>query len=641
MKITYWNNLHDPNGHTQGTGWSGLASRLMVRTEYLGDAKHPGWSPAEFRDNRRAKDGVLRVWALCLDYDSGESIEAATGRFEGLRAIVHTSRKHTSEHPRFRLVLDLSRPVSPFEFAALWKRVAPVAGDIDQAPKDPSRFWFLPGCAPDAEFLACELQGKALDVDEWLAKPEPVKRDEQPMVRGTGREHAAPLSAEERASAYIAKMPEAISGSQGHMALWNVALVLVKGFSLTDQQAMGLLRSEYNPRCQPAWTEKELWHKVANASAAKVPDGFKLNNDREWQPKQAQAWSHPPPDPDADYEPEPPEWLNIDNANDARHREPGDDTEDERARAKTAVERYEVAILRDACLEVWETAKRNEKTVGYTTGIEELDGLIGGLRPGHVTLLAASTSWGKSSFGVMVADENIRRSVPTLVVSVEDPKLMYARRIVARRGGINALNLRDNDLSAPDIDRIAQIAGRAEPVPFFMSAMGMPVEDVAKAIRALVHECGIKIVIADYVGRFRSRKTLDRRNHVTHVAETLTDAIKASGSTGILLAQLKRIEGREPTMDDVKESGDLENGAEHVLLGHKYSIGTDSATHEQAFKRLVLVPKNKDGPVVTTGIELNFNEVSASFTATNKTYSASDPDPPKDYGTPEGWADEA
>src|SRR5690606_27369477 len=120
------------------------------------------------------------------------------------------------------------------------------------------------------------------------------------------------------------------------------------------------------------------------------------------------------------------------------------------------------------------------------------------------------------------------------------------------------------------------IAARAEDVPFFFDAVGVPVEQVVKVIGALVKQCGVKLVVCDYIGRFRTRKALDRRNQVTYVAEMLTDVIKRNNAAGLLISQLKRIEGREPTMEDLKESGDLENGAEHVLLGHRYERAVPS-----------------------------------------------------------------
>ena len=68
------------------------------------------------------------------------------------------------------------------------------------------------------------------------------------------------------AKAYLAKLPPAISGAGGHDATFRAACELVR-FGLGDGEAMALLR-EYNARCQPPWTERDLAHKLADAHRA-------------------------------------------------------------------------------------------------------------------------------------------------------------------------------------------------------------------------------------------------------------------------------------------------------------------------------------------------------------------------------------
>jgi replicative DNA helicase len=232
-----------------------------------------------------------------------------------------------------------------------------------------------------------------------------------------------------------------------------------------------------------------------------------------------------------------------------------------------------------------------------------------------VWALGGGTSWGKSSWGVMVADENLRAGNGVLIVGSEDSEGMYARRIIARRTGINAMRLRDNDCRRHDIEAIAHMVAQAENKPFLLPAVGMPAEEIARAIRELVPALGIKVVLVDYVQRIRLKsQAQDRRNEVTRVAELMSDAIKTSGAGGVLLSQLKRLEGREPIMDDLKESGDLENISEHVLVGWrtKERDGGDDVT-----KRYVKLEKNKDGPVGGV-VEMPFDWKTASFTTVGK-----------------------
>ena len=59
-------------------------------------------------------------------------------------------------------------------------------------------------------------------------------------------------------------MPLAISENGGHDALFAVACVLVHGFDLPEPEAW-LILCEYNARCQPPWSERELRHKLRSA----------------------------------------------------------------------------------------------------------------------------------------------------------------------------------------------------------------------------------------------------------------------------------------------------------------------------------------------------------------------------------------
>ncbi|MBA3683758.1 MAG: hypothetical protein H0W72_00705 [Planctomycetes bacterium] len=73
----------------------------------------------------------------------------------------------------------------------------------------------------------------------------------------------------DRARAYLCAMPAAISGQGGHDAAFRAACILVHGFALPESSALSLMH-EYNHRCQPPWSGKELEHKVADAQ--RTPD---------------------------------------------------------------------------------------------------------------------------------------------------------------------------------------------------------------------------------------------------------------------------------------------------------------------------------------------------------------------------------
>lgn len=592
--ITRWRNLRDPEGTAEQVAWSDLFAEFSRSRPLFGGDDHPGWSPAEFSPCRRARENVQRVFAICLDYDGGESIDATTGLWAGAMGLLHTTRKHLPDAPRFRVILPWSRPVSPFEHEALWLRIAHhVGGKLDPAPKDPSRFWFTPGARDPEFFQAIPLLGQPLDPDEWLAKPAPAPE------REFGMNHSAnydPSATERRASAYVARMPEAISGQGGHGATWNVALVLVKGFGLSESAALRLLETEYNPRCVPPWSRRELEHKVRQAGNARVPDGFKLDDREDWQPRRARNLPPCPPD-DPDYVPEPPEWATEEAADEQPDRQPGDDSEQvasEQAApdTRTALERYGFKSLADLMQGVVAELRKPRPRLGAPTGHHELDDAIGGFRPGNVTVFGAKRGVGKSTYSNLVTNLALDRGLTVLLFAGEDSELMYGKRFLAQRASLNAMRLRDNRCDAADWPRITDAMAAAPKALFFIRTEGRPVEWMAQVIRDVAKEQQVDLVIADYLQCLKTAKRLqDRRNEVTYIAKTLGDAVKKANAAGLFLSQLKRTERVEPEVEDLKESGDIEDMAEHIMLGWKEG----GEGNGSSVVRKIKLGKNKDG----------------------------------------------
>lgn len=68
----------------------------------------------------------------------------------------------------------------------------------------------------------------------------------------------------ERARAYLSQVPPAIAGHHGDLHTFQTCCRIVRGFALDDDQALAVL-AEWNARCQPPWTERELLQKIRSA----------------------------------------------------------------------------------------------------------------------------------------------------------------------------------------------------------------------------------------------------------------------------------------------------------------------------------------------------------------------------------------
>ena len=68
----------------------------------------------------------------------------------------------------------------------------------------------------------------------------------------------------ERARAFLQRVDPAVSGRRGDLLTFRVCCRIVRGFDLSDDEAVRVL-SEWNARCEPPWSEHELRQKVTNA----------------------------------------------------------------------------------------------------------------------------------------------------------------------------------------------------------------------------------------------------------------------------------------------------------------------------------------------------------------------------------------
>ena len=69
-----------------------------------------------------------------------------------------------------------------------------------------------------------------------------------------------------RAEQYVSRCHGAVSGQGGHNQTFKVALYLVRGFLLTEAEALDIMSRVFNPKCSPPWKTWELEHKIRDAA---------------------------------------------------------------------------------------------------------------------------------------------------------------------------------------------------------------------------------------------------------------------------------------------------------------------------------------------------------------------------------------
>jgi replicative DNA helicase len=223
----------------------------------------------------------------------------------------------------------------------------------------------------------------------------------------------------------------------------------------------------------------------------------------------------------------------------------------------------------------------HEPVRAVTTGVRDLDhDLGGGFESGFVGVLGGPTNWSKSNYCVMVADEAMLTGKRALIVSFEDPRGLYVKRLAARRGRLNAYRIKTRSLNDEEWNRYTSAAMQicsAQPKPLILAAAGRPIEHVAHDVERRCKAERYDIVIWDYLQAARCQERKEsRRTEINWILRVMTDTIKRLdyGCAGLVVSQIRRLEpGEEPWLSDLKESGDIENSAETVVLGFNGSNG--------------------------------------------------------------------
>lgn len=212
-----------------------------------------------------------------------------------------------------------------------------------------------------------------------------------------------------------------------------------------------------------------------------------------------------------------------------------------------------------------------------TTGLEELDILMQGLRPKKVTVVAGLPGSGKTTLGLQIAQHNaVQAGKPWLVFSLEMPGEELGVRTIASLGGVNLRKLDDpGKLSEDDWARMGGVAARVKNAPLYISDdPGLTPSRIRSIARKCQREHGLAGVVVDYLGLIKSdSRGRSRSEEVGQISKALLRLAKELNIPVIELAQLNRDStkrvGKKPQSSDLRDSGEIEADASTILMVHR------------------------------------------------------------------------
>ncbi|MEO0878728.1 MAG: replicative DNA helicase [Pseudomonadota bacterium] len=302
-----------------------------------------------------------------------------------------------------------------------------------------------------------------------------------------------------------------------------------------------------------------------------------------------------------------------------------------------------------AAIEMADAAvKRDGGLAGVSTGLKDLDTMMGGLHPSDLLILAGRPSMGKTSLAVNIAVNAARaykaerqpdgtmKAVDGAVVglfSLEMAADQIATRIISEFSGVPSNEIRRGEIDQDQFDKVYHASRELENLPLYIDDTGgITIAQLAARARRLKRQHGLGLIVVDYLQLVAgSGRTGDNRvQEITEISMGLKTLAKELNVPVVALSQLSRqVENRDdkrPQLADLRESGSIEQDADVVMFVYREEYylkrqepreGTPE--HEEWQQRCaeimgvaeVIIGKQRHGPIGK--VELQFQENLTKF----------------------------
>lgn len=255
---------------------------------------------------------------------------------------------------------------------------------------------------------------------------------------------------------------------------------------------------------------------------------------------------------------------------------------------------------------------------GLTTGFDDVDAKLTGLAPGHLMIIAARPSMGKTSFALDVARNVASRQAKNVAIfSLEMTRQELMDRIVAGFLGVETWKLKKGSLTDDDFSRMGKLFDQLKDHPIYIDDdHDTTLTNLRSKARRHQMERGLDLLIIDYLQLIEvtDRSARDNRTQqVSLISRSLKNLARELNCPIIALSQLSRsCEDRRPpipVLSDLRESGSIEQDADSVLMLYREDMYNEDS--DQPGVTDVYVRKNRNGP--TGRVELKFVEQRMSF----------------------------
>jgi replicative DNA helicase len=240
--------------------------------------------------------------------------------------------------------------------------------------------------------------------------------------------------------------------------------------------------------------------------------------------------------------------------------------------------------------------------LGLDTGFPSINDQTQGWQSGDLIIIAARPSIGKTAFVVNSAIVPARQGKHVAIFSLEMRRRQLERRMLSFLSGVPLSKIQTGYLTDSDYKGLATALGILAELPLYINdRSGLTVSNIRLACRRQRHEHGLDLVVVDYVQLIRGsldRRAATRNEELGDISQRLKWLADELSVPVIVLSQLKRIGHSRPSLDDLRDSGSLEQDADLVCFLHRKN-------HKESGITNFILEKQRNGPTGTVNLSLD------------------------------------
>ncbi len=232
--------------------------------------------------------------------------------------------------------------------------------------------------------------------------------------------------------------------------------------------------------------------------------------------------------------------------------------------------------------------KNSNHLVGITTGLNDMDKMLGGLKRSDLLILAGRPSMGKTALAVNMAYNaglhlakkakaeglSSKEAGSVGFFSLEMSSEQLSTRMLSSASKLNSYNLLNGKITAEEFAHLVRVSNEMSQMPFFIDdTPALSIAALRTRARRLQRMHNLKVLVVDYLQLVRGSSEMSQNNRVQEVSE-ITQGLKAIAKEldipVLALSQLSRAveqrENKRPLLSDLRESGSIEQDADVVMF---------------------------------------------------------------------------